>query len=176
MREVQSIVDTFKQEEGPEVYDELPSIIRVLLSTDGTVTDILEAWYNASIEVDKLAPIGASVDNTQRCVILRNSYNGMALLYASSRFNRDFITKEQYEELMFTDKTIGREIERIFGSTYRIIKDIRFVQPDTEDYSMIAQFLGAFSNDLYIYRVYNICSGDNVIVTITEVYNVRMYM
>lgn len=176
MRKIKEIIESFKQEEGPEVYDELPSIIRVLLSTDGTVTEILEAWYNCNIEVDKLAPIGIDVDSTARCVMLRNSNNGVALLYASSRFNKNFLSKEQYNKLMFSDKTIGEEIDTMFGSTNRKIRTIKFVQHNTEDYSLVAQFLGSYSNDLYIYRTYDICSDDNVIVEITEVYNVRQYM
>lgn len=54
MRNVDDIVIKFKEKHSGEVYDDLPPILRVLLSTDGTVTDILRAYYNAPVDVRKL--------------------------------------------------------------------------------------------------------------------------
>lgn len=175
MKHIRELVQDFKEENGIEMYDSLPPIIRVLLSADGTVTDILEAWCNTTVVVDKLyVPPAKSGDGSIRIVVLVDAASSGNLLYAVSKIHKNNLSETEYEQLLNNDEPIGKMLDR-FKETTRSITRIEFMNPRREDAKIISQFLSIDLKDWYIERTYDILRDNKPIITINEVFNVRTF-
>ena len=171
MNNVKGIVQQFKEKFGFEVYDQLPPFLRSLLSTDGTVTDLLEAYYSVGIEVEKVRAVYYKPG--VRVVVLRHGVSKVPLLYAVTKFPNTGL--ELAHLFASTDKPIGRLIDEKKLSTRRIIKDISFTNPERPDFKHISKVLNLGTRDLFVERTYSIMTGDDELMEINEIFNVKCY-
>jgi chorismate-pyruvate lyase len=131
---------------------------RVLLTTDGTVTHILEAYGRERVEVAKLAqslgdlPVPAAPGVAavrkekvlRRSILLRGSKSGTNYLYAESVIMADRLEPSVRLGLILTNKSIGRLL----------------VENRTEAFRDIVATL--------ISRTYHVVARERPIMTITE--------
>ncbi len=112
---------------------------RILLITDGTVTDLLEAFAGEAISVVKLSQsIGHRNGDAhaldvlehehvlQRTVLLRGADSGTSFLYGDSVIVPERLPPALFEGLMATGQTIGRLLATYRLETFREIVDVRF--------------------------------------------------
>lgn len=173
MRNVDDIVIKFKEKHSGEVYDDLPPILRVLLSTDGTVTDILRAYYNAPVDVRKLThPV---LKNNARTVVLTHGRSGFGLLYAVTTFGTSKEFAPTIKLLHDTDKPIGKLLDELDICTKRIIKDISVVNSNRCDFELISNNLSVDAKDVFFERTYSVLCSGQILMTINEVFNARRF-
>ncbi|MDP9387917.1 MAG: chorismate pyruvate-lyase family protein [Actinomycetota bacterium] len=149
---------------------------RILLGTDGTVTHILEAYADESIEAVKLAqdldtarsdgavlevPSDAAV--LRRRVVLRGVESGRNLLYAEAVVVTDRVNLDFLNGLLQTDQPIGRLLAEHRSETFREILLV-----DREPAGSCAAHLGIDSTAEVIFRTYRIVARGKPIMVITE--------
>jgi chorismate-pyruvate lyase len=185
MRDSKVVIEKFIKKHGLETYEALPKFLRVLLSTDGTVTDMLESWYMDTVTVERLE----SDEPHTRTAVLHCGLSEEGLLYAVSRF--DIVSLgPMANKLILSELPIGRVIDELFNGTYRNIKRVDFVDESRADMKLIRDRLGcapyssghtamsARSSDRYIEREYTIMTSldDKPVVTINEVFNISKFV
>jgi chorismate-pyruvate lyase len=149
---------------------------RMLLSTDGTVTHILEAYAGEPIEVVKLlqefdtcAEGDAALDLSgeekvlRRRVILRSSRSRQNLLYAEAVVVPERVEPGFLDGLVGTDEPIGALLARTRLETFREILRV-FREPA----GVNGAVFGIDPTAELIARTYRIVSGGQPILLITE--------
>jgi chorismate-pyruvate lyase len=150
---------------------------RMLLSTDGTVTHILEAYAGEPIEVVKLlqefdtcnegdAPLDLSEHDEKvlrRRVVLRASRSGENLLYAEVVVVPGRVEAGFLDGLVATDAPIGALLARSRLETFREILRV-FQEPAGSN----GAIFGIDPAAELIARTYRIISGRKPILLITE--------
>lgn len=149
---------------------------RILLGTDGTVTHILEAYAEESIEAVKLAqeldtsedgdaalelPEGATV--LRRQVVLRGRHSGRNLLYAEAVVVPERVHLDLLNALFTTDKPIGTLLAENRTETFREILVV-----DREPAGPCAAHFGIDAATELIFRTYRIVARRQPIMMITE--------
>lgn len=166
----------------------LSLVQRILLTTDGTVTGILEQYLDEAIEVVKLeqALAVSGADGSElglsepdlgwsspsqvltRRVILRGSRSGLNLVYAESAFRPDLLPPELLERLVSTATPIGALLRESRLETFREI--LRSGQEPAADCALMFEL---DRSDWLAFRTYRIFIGRQPAVVITEKFPVR---
>ena len=154
----------------------LSAFQRILLTTDGTVTEILEAQFFEAICIVKLdqdvhqstAPIAsldllASVPIMSRKVLLQGEQTGKNYIYAESILVPDRLEATVREDLLSTRKPIGQLMIETRMETYREILACR-LEPTGE----IGKHFCCPGDAKMICRTYRVFANQRPIMLITE--------
>lgn len=140
----------------------LTPLQRVLLVTDGTVTDILEAHFLEPIRLVKLAQRVAG-ESLERRILLRGANSGRVYVYAESVIALDRLDKKLREELLNSDMPLGRLWIEHKLETFKEPFEARF-QPAGE----LAGHFGVDAAAALLMRSYRVISGGAAVMTISE--------
>lgn len=156
---------------------------RVLLITDGTVTDVLEAYANERIRVVKLAQEFGTVDAERpeldiptpervlrRTVLLQGALTGTNFLHAHSVFTPDHLHPEIVDGLLVSDKPLGRLLAQYRVETFREIVAVGFEPAGT-----CADHFGVDPASKLVFRTYRILVDGRPVVRITEKFPVTWF-
>ncbi len=173
-----SVFDTVNHTVAP-----LSTFQRILLMTDGTVTDVLEAYANEPIRVVKLAQSFDAVDSSQpelerrtadrvlrRSILLQGAHSGTNFVYADSVLTPDHLHPDVVEGLLVSDKPLGRLIAEHRIETFREILALGF-----EPAGACAQHFGIDPATKLVFRTYRILVSHRPIVRITEKFPVTWF-
>lgn len=162
---------------------QLNTLQRVLLITDGTVTDVLEAYANERIRVVKLAQEFDTVDVDQpeldsayaqrvlrRTVLLQGSMTGINFVHAHSVFTPDHLHPEIVDALLVGNKPLGRLLAQYRVETYREIVAVGFEPAGT-----CADYFGVDPASKLVFRTYRIIVERRPVVRITEKFPVTWF-
>lgn len=149
---------------------------RILLTTDGTVTDILEAQMSESMKVVKLyeevipanktipyLEIGEGTEVIARKILLRGKCSHKNYIYAESVLVPERLSPAMREALLTTRKPIGLLILESRTESFREILSCK-----REPMGEIAQYYDLPEDAPLISRTYRIYAGGHPIMLITE--------
>lgn len=153
---------------------------RILLISDGTLTDIVEAAFQEPIDLIKLnldiAPalhpvieldIDAGAPIMRREILLRGASTGANYVYAKSLIALDALPPKLREDLVSTDRPLGRLwVEHKLETRKEILKVWRVAAS-----AMHAHFGGPHRGEL-LARSYRVFSGARPIMLISEYFPV----
>jgi chorismate-pyruvate lyase len=119
---------------SPHLGVDLSPIVHILLITDGTITPILEACTGEPMQAVRLSqavgPCGRSDPQLElgrrrpvlrRTVLLRGSRSGIDYLHAQSVIALDRVSARLRDELLVTDRPIGRVLRDHRVETFKEI-------------------------------------------------------
>lgn len=150
---------------------------RILLGTDGTVTDILEAFAGEAMEVVKLLQAFDTPDERdadlmldgervlRRRVLLRGRRTRQSLLYAEAVIVVDRVHPGIVDGLLETDKAIGVLLAQHRTETFREILRI-----DRGRAGDLAVHFGMDPSDEMLSRAYLVISGGRPVIHIVETF------
>lgn len=150
---------------------------RILLTTDGTVTHILEAYSGEAIEVVKLsqaldeasyaecAELGLTEHEKvlRRSILLRGRQSGVPLLHADSLIVVDRLELGVRSGLVMTSKPIGRLLRENRTETFREI----LTSWQDEAGPLAAEF-GVDESAQMLCRTYHVVAAKQLMMVITE--------
>ncbi|MDQ3897117.1 MAG: chorismate pyruvate-lyase family protein [Actinomycetota bacterium] len=148
---------------------------RVLLTTDGTVTRILEAYADEPMEAVKLLHALDTSDAgdadlivpgqrvLRRWVLLRGRLTGQTFLYAEAVVAVDLVDPVIVDRLVTTDKAIGVLLAESRTETFREV-----LRVDREPAGRAAAHFGTQPTAELILRTYRIVVRGRPVVLITE--------
>jgi chorismate-pyruvate lyase len=177
----QSLLDLFGTLNNSDTP--LSTLQRVLLMTDGTVTDVLEAYANEHIHVTKVSQSFAMVNSERpeldlgetdrvmrRKVLLQGSATGINYLYADSVITPDHLDSGVVEGLLTSDTPLGRLLARHRVETFREIVAVGFEPAGT-----CAGYFEVDPTTKLVFRTYRIIVGQRPVVRITEKFPVTHF-
>jgi len=146
---------------------------KMLLGTDGSITNLLEILFNSEVIVETISQKIID-DINYRTVVLK--IRNMPMVYATSKIPLKNIEDEGIREsikkdLLSADIPIGKILKMHNLETRREIKNITY---DTIN-SKIKLFLKT-NKELLPQRTYNIIHKNNILMEITEVFNIGEYL
>ncbi len=157
-------------------YFELPLCARLLLVTDGTVTELLEALTGEPIglglkkqSVDRTEnhPAMAPPDGHSAClyrrITLRGEKTGQDWLYAESVILHQRLGPDARQMLEQRQIPLGAILDRQLPDNHREILDCGY-----RDNSAAADHLGLEKDHAFLYRVYRILVQTRPVAVITE--------
>jgi chorismate-pyruvate lyase len=149
---------------------------RVIVTTDGTVTELLEAWAGESVALGELAQeegrlhrgvraLDASEGDRilRRDVLLVGTTSRRALLYAESLIALDRLPAPIADGLLHSRTPIGRLLRQSRLETYREI-----LQITREEADAAGSRFGRTTDELFIARTYRVISGGRPVMLIHE--------
>lgn len=155
---------------------ELSLVQRLLLTTDGTITHILEAYSNERVEIVKLdeaigAPEPGDADLEpdgdepllRRRVLIRGSVTKTPFIYAVSSIAVRRLHPAVYLDLLRTEEPIGR---LLFAHRAESLREILTVRG--EPAGDCASYFGVAADDPALCRTYRILAGGRPIMMIAE--------
>ena len=155
---------------------ELSVFQRILLTTDGTVTNTLEAYLFEPIQVvklsEKLTSVSQDVSFIQlkqgeevidRKILLRGKLSGRNFLYAESIIVTDRLDKKFREELLTTKNPIGKVWLDQKIETFKEIVD-----SGKEPANGLAEYFNIEREEKMIFRTYCVLSNRKYVMMITE--------
>jgi len=161
----------------------LSAIQRMLLITDGTVTDVLEAYAKETVCVVKLSHSFTSADGEKpvldlgpservlrRSILLQGVQTGTTFLYADSVIAPDRLPADVVNDLLETNQPLGKLLAHRRIGTYREIVGVGF-EPAGE----CAHFFGVEPTAKMLFRTYRILVGDQPVMRITEKFPVTSF-
>lgn len=154
----------------------LSTFQRILLTTDGTVTEILEAYLLEKIHVVKLSEgtvlaaqhipaldVKSGSQIIDRKILLQGKISRSNFIYAESIVVPDRLDEIYRERLLKTQEPIGRLwLEHRVETFKEIIDTAREVAGDLADYFKIRR------EDRLLSRTYRVLSGRQPVMMITE--------
>jgi chorismate-pyruvate lyase len=177
----QSLLDLFGalNEGGPP----LSILQRILLITDGTVTDVLEAYANEPIRVVKLEQNFDSVDADQpeldlppsgrvlrRTVLLQGALSGQNFLFADSVITPQGLDPEIVDGLVGSDRPVGRLLAQHRVETFREIVALGFELAGT-----CAEYFDVEPTSRLVFRTYRILVRQQPVMRITEKFPLSLF-
>lgn len=155
---------------------------RMILTTDGTLTNVLEAYYLEPIQIIKLQeeplciigenPLAISPEHEiiDRITLLQTQQSQQNCLYAESIIIKTHLQTQFTEGLASSNKPIGKlwneyKIETFKETLYR------FVEPAAH----LANYFGVKPETLLIGRTYQVISQKQLIMLITEKFPETFY-
>ena len=145
----------------------LPSLpLRMLLTTDGTVTSLLEASFGAPVAVDTLtnAVDDAGARSLRRTAVLRLADSGRPLLRATSVLAVDRLPTAARTALLAGEEPIGSVLRAARLETRRELAPYREDTATAED----AAALGVEIGSPIFERTYRIVSFSRELAVVTE--------
>lgn len=156
----------------------LNAIHRILLTTDGTVTDMLEAYFQEPMEVMPLAQrlehsdtrvdeldLAAGQPILRREILLRGKVSGRTVLHADSIVVPDRLSERLREGLLGQRRPIGELLLADKLETYREILHCTRREAGT-----LAQHFHLYETAPFLTRTYVISVGGQGIMRITETF------
>jgi len=156
---------------------------RVLLMTDGTVTDVLEAYTAEAIRVIKLdQEFGRTGSESpqldlddgervlHRSVLLQGAMSGTNYLHGHSVITTDRLPPEVLEGLLTSGQPIGRLLAKNRVETFREIVGVGF-EPAAE----CAEWFGVAPTSNLVFRTYRIHVRRRPVMRITEKFPVTWF-
>nr|MDQ3575766.1 chorismate pyruvate-lyase family protein [Actinomycetota bacterium] len=159
-------------------WEGLSALQRILLTTDGTLTTLVEVYADEPIKVAKLdqslglweggdagPALSLHPDEAvlRRAILLQGSSSHTNYLYAESLIVPDRLQPHVRTGLVETDKPIGRLLLEARTETFREI-----LAGGTEPARGCADHFGIGQDDLVIFRTYNVIADQRPIMMITE--------
>jgi chorismate-pyruvate lyase len=154
----------------------LSAFQRILLTTDGTVTDILEAFSGESIRVIKLFQETRRLDHAvaalelpwgepvlRRSILLQGRMSLVNFIHAESVIALDRLSERVRGGLLQTSKGIGQLFLENRIESFRAILDC-----GTERAGPLAGHFSIDEDASLLYRTYNIISNGQPVIVITE--------
>jgi chorismate-pyruvate lyase len=155
---------------------ELSTIQRILLTTDGTVTEVVEIYAGESMRVVKLAqglvPVERDVkaldlrkghEVLSRHILLQGKFSGDNFLYAESLIVPDRLDEKVRDGLLRCNQPIGYLIMENRMETFREI-----LVWGSEAAGPLADHFHIDENDSIVFRTYRIFANQHPIMQITE--------
>ncbi len=151
-----------------------PFLRRAVLTTDGTVTNLIETFLEPVV-VDKLAEerVAAPVPDwpelkpgtalIRRTVLIRGARTGQIFLHAESLLVLELLAPTIRRELLTTDKPIGKVIREHRLESYRDLLGSR-----SEEAGPRAHVLGVDPTAALVARTYRIHFNGRAAIQITE--------
>jgi chorismate-pyruvate lyase len=146
---------------------------KILLATDGTVTDLVALYAGEPIRVKKLDQLilENQTDAALRCAGPTRMLSRTILLcgasqnylYAESRFVLERLPRWLHEQMVDTDRPLGLLWKEARLETFREIIDQR-VEPG----AAIASFFGLPASDSFVSRTYLVHHGAEPLGAVTE--------
>lgn len=168
-------VESILGSKGQDFFD-LPLSARLLLITDGTVTELLEAlvgeplkigWRNQVRTGLKNHPDAQEMHNISECleraIALQGESTSVRWLYAESVIYHQLLPPEAQEMLVEDKIPIGTVLREQTSDNHRKIVDCGH-----ETNRRAADILGLESDYNFLYRNYDVHVGPNRIMNITE--------
>lgn len=157
-------------------WDSLSPFQRILLTTDGTLTVLVEVYANEEIKVVKLShssgpwpgdhpdlELEGGEDVLRRTILLEGADTHANFLYADSLIVTDRLPPDVRAGLFDTDKPIGRLLVEARTETFREI-----LRAGTEPAGACASHFGIDKDHLLIFRTYTVVAEGRPIMLITE--------
>lgn len=154
----------------------LSALQRILLTTDGTVVQLLEAWFDDPISLaghqQFTTPVGPTDGDLEpmegetvlrRRVLLRGSRTQRNYVYADTAIVLDRLEATLRDALLSTSEPIGRLLQ-----TYRIETMREVLHTGRRPAAALAAAFGIDSADELLFRVYRVVSGGRPIMLIAE--------
>lgn len=155
---------------------DLSTIQRILLTTDGTVTEVVEIYAGESMRVMKLAqglvPVERDVkaldlrkghEVLSRRILLQGKFSGDNFLYAESIIVPDRLQETVRDGLLRCNQPIGYLIMENRMETFREI-----LEWGSEVAGPLAEYFPIDENDSIVFRTYRIFANHHPIMQITE--------
>lgn len=149
---------------------------RLMLVTDGRITDIVQAYSGETVEAVKLQQklvvsnsrfsplqLDCSYQILERSIVLQGSLSKTNYLYADSQIVLARLNSEIRDKLIFSRQPIGRLLRENKIETYREILDCGI-----EPAGMLAQHFNIEPNAEIIYRTYLVLIERLPVMQITE--------
>ena len=159
-----------------ELLDELDVVPRILLTTDGTLTHILEAYASEPVYLVKLAhafvtgpaaqaefDLDGQERAVRRVILLRGARSDTAYLFADSVVMLDRLPPLVAAGLLETDTPIGKLLFSSRAETFRKITELG----EQQDPGVAAHF-DMQPDEPLVYRTYQIVLDGQPIACITE--------
>lgn len=168
------------------VISDLPPIVRTLMTTDGTVTETLSAFFGEPVQVRVLsqgfrayqgqhhqeleAKGGARL--LDRAIVLFGADSGTCYAAASSRIVPSVLPSGMQEALLSGTQPLGRLMLEYRLETFKeIVTCGRCQAGDTPHLgAQAAAALSLSVSDPVVWRTYRVISGGRPIMSITEVF------
>ncbi|MCG7547821.1 chorismate pyruvate-lyase family protein [Pseudoalteromonas sp. Of7M-16] len=151
---------------------------KIILGTDGTVTQLLESIVGEKIVVDKLleAEVGVvpheeEMHCQRRVITLNGDQTGLPYLYADSLVYHGNMNVNFSRALTETRIPIGKAWEKFQIETYKTLLAWGF-----EYANELSQHFAIEPKDLVLYRTYIVYSQGRKIFRITEKFPLAWYM
>lgn len=175
-----SAIDIFAKLDGFDVSN-LDPLQRILLVTDGTVTEILEATFLERIHLIKVAQqvipataqhIKLAPDDGERVmdrqILLRGSESGRNYAYAESLIAVDRLGKDFCDRLVKSHTPLGRLWLEHKLETFKELLEI-----GCRSAGYIAHYFECDDTSLLMVRTYRVFSGSRAVMMITEYFPTR---
>jgi chorismate-pyruvate lyase len=156
--------------------DNLCAMQRILLTTDGTVTDMLEAYYREPMAVTPLAQevvdtphpvpeldVAAGQPVLQREILLRGKLSGRKALHANTLIVLDRLPERLRVGLLEKQQPIGQLLLRDKLETYREI-----IRCERQAAGALAPHFDCYESAPLLSRTYVVTLGGRGIMRITE--------
>lgn len=163
--------------------DRLPAFLRVLLTTDGTVTKSLEAYFWEPVAVERIAQqtVAAAQDipmlDTRagaaviaRKVRLKGTQRGDVYAYAESTLRLDALPANLRDDILAERIGIGELLRERGLETYREILDVG------SEVNPVLSGIFEIPVDKVVYRTYRIFLNHAPAILITEKFPLALYM
>ncbi len=144
----------------------LSPVLRMLVVTDGTVTELLEAYFLEPIGVRKLGPLRLEERQErvyEREVLLVGESSRRVYVHAHSTILLDRLDAPLREGLLQTDKGIGRLLREAHMETFRELGPYW-----TEPAGPLAVCIGVLPSATLLGRTYVVFCREQPIMRITE--------
>ena len=155
---------------------ELSTFQRILLTTDGTLTHILEAYLYEQVQVVKLSEksttltqdlksmdLSKGTEVIARKILLRGKISRRNFLYAESILVPERLETKFRDELLTTKTPIGKIW---FENRVETFKEI--IDSGKEKNNFLANYFGLETNHSFFFRTYCVYSHDRATMMITE--------
>lgn len=175
-----SAIDILTKLDGSHASD-LGSLQRVLLITDGTVTEILEATFLERMQLIKVAQqvIRATAADRRfdpkegerllkRRILLRGSETGRNYAYAESQIALDRLDPSFCEKLIKSHIPLGRLWLEYKLETFKELLEVGCRRADD-----LSPYFGCAETSSMLVRTYRVFSGGRVVMLIAEYFPAR---
>lgn len=154
---------------------QLTTIQRILLTTDGTLTDLLECYLLEPIQVTKLAElpifitspnpleIAPETEASERKILLQGQHSGQNWLYAESFIVNERLQQQFNHGLSNSNKPIGK-----LWSEHRVETFKEALYYFSEPAGELAGYFNIQPSDVLLCRTYRVFSQRQPIMLITE--------
>ena len=170
----------------PQTLDllDLSRVQRILLTTDGTVTEVVEIYAGEPMRVAKLsqglAPAEREIsalsvkrghEILSRRILLQGKFSGENFLYAESIIVADRLDDEVQDSLLRCNRPIGYLITERRMETFREI-----LEWGCELAGPLASYFPIAETDPVVFRTYRIFANQAPIMQITEKFPASLYL
>ncbi len=168
--------------EGGVDIGELSLLQRILLISDGTLTDAIEAAYlepvhlvklgiksSAAVGADEVLGVAAGEMVMQRDILLRGGTSGTNYVYARTLIALDKLDAGLRRDLLETDNPIGR-----LWVQYKLETRKEIVKIWRQPAGRLAKYFGHAAEGGLLGRTYRVISGGVVVMVISEYFPLEL--